>query len=85
LAPSLRDTWAAFTAAYSGAAPRPPDGLTLGGHLACIVLARTDGLSLEPGLADGARERARSIGVTLLRRPLTDPMAIWSVVDHALV
>ena len=39
------------------------------GHTACLVLARTDGKSPAQFLDDPSRDRARDVGIELLRAP----------------
>ena len=83
-AQSLRATWLAFHDRYRQLAPPTRRGESLGGHLACLVLARTDGLSPEPGLDDPGYARARALGIRLLARRPDDACSIWDEVTHAL-
>lgn len=80
---SLGATWAAFLDEYArrGLAMAPDDRLAA--HIGCLLLARTDGLSPEPGLTSSQAELARHIGLALLSRPQA-PGSIWSGVTDAV-
>jgi 5-methylthioribose kinase len=52
------------------------DGPSVTAHTACLVLARTDGKSPAQFLDDPSRERARAVGIALLRAP-ADGLWAW--------
>lgn len=81
---SLGATWLAFMDRYRSLAPRSENGLALGGHVACILLARTDGLSPDQLLDTRTQTSARRLALRLLGRGLSDPGAIWDEVAHAI-
>ena len=58
--------------AATGSRPMPP---TLTAHTACLMLARTDGVSPAAFLDSGARERARAVATGLLQGP---ERGLWS-------
>jgi 5-methylthioribose kinase len=71
LAEQLHDLGNGFLAGYAAASG---DGLagdtaSITAHTACLMLARTDGLSPAAFLDDLARERARTVAAGLLARP----------------
>jgi len=82
--PSLSRTWSAFLARYLADAPLAAMGERLNAHLGCIVLARTDGVSREPGLDAQAVERARKLGRLLVRQSGRPATPIWDVVNDVL-
>ena len=51
------------------------DAASITGHTGCLVLARTDGTSPAQFLDEPSRERARTVGVSLLERP---ERGLWS-------
>jgi 5-methylthioribose kinase len=73
----LRDAAAGFTAGYADAAGAgfAGDDASIVGHTACLVLARTDGMSPAQFLDPPARDRARAVGVGLLAHP---ERGLWS-------
>lgn len=77
-AASLRATWLAFDDEYRRLAPESASKLSLGGHVACVILARTDGLSPEPGLAESERARARALATRMLSTGLNEAGALWA-------
>ena len=77
LTPELRSLGDEFLAAYEavagdGFAGDPP---AVTAHTACLILARTDGKSPAQFFDPPSRERAREVGVELLRRP---ERGLWS-------
>jgi 5-methylthioribose kinase len=62
----LRD---AFLGAYRTEAPYADNSGAVAGHTACLILARTDGTSPAQFLDAGARNRARTLGRSLLLEP----------------
>jgi len=66
-----------FLAAYekTTGAGFPGDLAAVTGHTACLVLARTDGVSPAAFLDDASRSRAREVGIWLLTRPSE---GLWS-------
>ncbi len=83
-AASIRATWLAFIDAYRSLAPDPIDGVSLAGHMACILLARTDGVSPEPGLNDRTAKRARALSGRLLETRTSEGRRIWDEVENAI-
>jgi Phosphotransferase enzyme family len=77
LTPELRELAERFLTAYQDRAGAgfAGDAATITGHTACLVLARTDGVSPAAFLDDDSRDRARAAGIALLRRP---EQGIWS-------
>jgi hypothetical protein len=71
LADDLQQLAQDFLAGYAAAGGDPVagDGAAVVAHTACLMLARTDGLSPAAFLDDGARERARAVATGLLERP----------------
>jgi hypothetical protein len=53
-----------------------PDAASVTAHTACLMLARTDGVSPAAFLDDGARERARAAAASMLERP-QDGLWAW--------
>jgi hypothetical protein len=51
------------------------DQASVTAHTACLVLARTDGKSLVQFLDKRGRDRAREVGIALLRKPVA---GVWS-------
>jgi aminoglycoside phosphotransferase (APT) family kinase protein len=79
--PAVRADMEALAASFLGAyeattgeafAGSPADVVA---HTACFVLARTDGKSIALFLDDASRDRARTVGTTLLGRP---EEGLWS-------
>jgi len=77
LTPQLRELADLFLAAYEAGAGAgfAGDPASITGHTACLVLARTDGVSPAAFLDDESRERARAAGIALLARP---DEGLWS-------
>lgn len=77
LASELGELGDGFLAGYEAAAGAgfAGDRAAVVGHTACLVLARTDGKSPALFLDPPSRERARRVGVELLRRPAG---GLWS-------
>ena len=71
LARELRSLAEDFLTAYGDASGGAVDcGVeTVTAHTACLVLARTDGVSPASFLDDSSRPHARAVGLTLLARP----------------
>ena len=71
LTAQLRSLGDEFLAGYAAAAGegRAGDSASGTGHTACLVLARTDGKSPAQFIDAGLQERARDVGVSLLRAP----------------
>jgi 5-methylthioribose kinase len=71
LTSELRALADGFLSGYDGVAGRgfAGDGASVTAHTAALVLARTDGKSPAQFLDPASRERAREVGVALLRRP----------------
>lgn len=82
--PAIKETWLEFHRAYQAHAPNVSDAATLGGHIGCLILARCDGLSPEPGLRGTSLVRARAAGRALLSRQYNEASALWREVEHAL-
>jgi 5-methylthioribose kinase len=77
LTPELRELADRFLGAYEDTAGAgfAGDVASITGHTACLVLARTDGVSPAAFLDDESRDRAREAGIALLTRP---ERGIWS-------
>ena len=73
----LRDLSDRFLAAYQKTTGTgfAGDLAAVTGHTACLVLARTDGVSPASFLDDASRSRAREVGIWLLTRPSE---GLWS-------
>ena len=73
----LRDLADRFLAAYAAIAGENVAGdvAAVTGHTACLVLARTDGVSPAAFLDDASRNRAREVGISLLVNPEN---GLWS-------
>lgn len=71
LAPELRLLGDGFCAGYDDVAGRgfAGDSTSVTAHTAALILARTDGKSPAQFLEDRSRERAREVGIALLRKP----------------
>jgi len=71
LTPELRALEAGFLAGYHGVAGADfaGDRAAVTAHTAALMLARTDGKSPAQFLDPPSRERAREVGIMLLRRP----------------
>ena len=71
LTPELTDLADRFLTAYENGvgAGFAGDLASITGHTACLVLARTDGVSPAAFLDHESRERARAAGIALLTRP----------------
>jgi Phosphotransferase enzyme family len=71
LADELRELGDGFVAGYTetGGDRVVVDPPSITAHTACLMLARTDGVSPAAFLDDGAREEARAVAVSLLERP----------------
>lgn len=83
-AASIGQTWGAFLTRYLADAPSAAVEQRLDAHLGCILLARTDGVSREPGLDTQAVERARELGRVLVGHPGGPARAIWNQVCDVL-
>jgi 5-methylthioribose kinase len=68
LAGQLRELGDGFLAGYAtaGGDPIAADAAAVTAHTACLMLARTDGLSPAPFLDDQARDRTRAVATGLL-------------------
>jgi hypothetical protein len=77
LTPELTELADRFLTAYHDTAGTgfAGDVASVTGHTACLVLARTDGLSPAAFLDAASRDRAREAGIGLLTRP---EKGIWS-------
>ena len=77
LTTELRDLADGFLMGYAAEAGEgfAGDRASITGHTACLVLARTDGISPAQFLDDPSRERAREVGTALLERP---ERGLWS-------
>jgi 5-methylthioribose kinase len=77
LATELRELADGFHAGYdeTAGAGFAGDETAVTGHTACLVLARTDGVSPAAFLDDPSRERARAAGIALLSQP---EQGLWS-------
>jgi 5-methylthioribose kinase len=77
LTPELRELADRFLGMYEDTAGAgfAGDAASITGHTACLVLARTDGVSPAAFLDDESRDRAREAGIALLTRP---ERGIWS-------
>jgi phosphotransferase family enzyme len=77
LAEQLRDLADGFLAGYAAAAGDGlvSDAASITAHTACLMLARTDGVSLAAFLDDLARDRVRTVATGLLTRPEEE---LWS-------
>lgn len=80
---SVGATWFAFLDRYTSEAPTSDLSSRLAAHVGALLLARTDGLSPEPGLDAPQVERARQLGRHMLLRPPAAP-DLWGDVRHAL-
>lgn len=80
-ADALAITWHAFLERYLRDAPSGDIPARTPRHIGALLLARTDGLSPEPGLDSGAVDRARAIGLRLLQSG-TDPFGLLDVERH---
>jgi hypothetical protein len=71
LAPELVALADGFLSGYEGAAGADfaGDAVSVTAHTAALMLARTDGKSPAQFLDPPSRERAREVGIMLLRRP----------------
>lgn len=81
---SIGATWRAFLASYLVAAPDIDLDHRLSRHVGCLLLARADGLSPEPGLDAAAIERTRRLASALLRQNGQRIDRIWSLVADAI-
>jgi 5-methylthioribose kinase len=71
LTPELRSLADGFLSGYNGSAGAgfAGDAASVTAHTAALMLARTDGKSPAQFLDPPSRERAREVGISLLRRP----------------
>ena len=76
--------WTSFCDTYFRRVEQPASDVSIAGHLGCVLLARADGMSPEPGLNDHGRDAARRLGTHLVLGHLTDPAAVWDEVVHAV-
>lgn len=83
-AASIGATWNAFFGAYLENSPAVDVDARLGRNMACLLLARADGVSPEPGLGAGGIERARRVARDLLRGTDWSIDSIWRVVSDAV-
>jgi hypothetical protein len=74
---ALRELADRFLGSYDAAAGEgfAGDTAAVTGHTACLMLARTDGVSPASFLDDESRDRAREVGIALLFRP---ERGLWS-------
>lgn len=77
LAPELEALGASFLEGYGARAGAgfAGDDASVAAHTACLVLARTDGTSPAQFLDPPSRERAREVGIAMLREPAR---GLWS-------
>jgi 5-methylthioribose kinase len=77
LTTELRDLADSFLMGYAAEAGEGFAGnpTSITGHTACLVLARTEGISPAQFLDDLSRERASEVGIALLERP---ERGLWS-------
>ena len=78
LTPELRSLADGFLSGYDGAAGAgfAGDRASVTAHTAALMLARTDGKSPAQFLDPPSRERAREVGIALLRRPGAGALAV---------
>lgn len=81
LSAAVRETWDRFLQQYLAVAPAYRMADRLSAHVGCLVLARTDGISREPGLDHARTTLARELGRRLLDADAPID-AIWDRVDH---
>jgi aminoglycoside phosphotransferase (APT) family kinase protein len=74
---SLDMAWRAFHQAYAAGVHQVPEPARVLSHIGCILLARTDGLSLEPGLNDETRATTRRVAEELLENPASALDGLW--------
>jgi tRNA A-37 threonylcarbamoyl transferase component Bud32 len=79
-ATTLGDTWLAFLEGYLADAPPASIRDRLNAQVGCLLLARTDGVSREPGLTLGARDQVRRVGRTLLGGSGGEADTMWGIV-----
>jgi hypothetical protein len=82
-ASSLEETWRAFVTRYLQDAPGSNVEARLSRHVGCLLLARTDGISREPGLDRDAVHRARMLGFRLLQEGGAPSGSFWEEVGAA--
>ena len=77
LAGELEQLGEGFLSAYHAAVGKgfAGDAAAVTAHTACLILARTDGKSPAQFFDPPSRERAREVGIDLLRRP---ERGLWS-------
>jgi 5-methylthioribose kinase len=83
-AASIGATWRAFLQQYLQDSPTGLAESRLEQHIGCLLLARTDGMSREPGLDVEATDRARRLGRRFVERSGDAIDAIWDQVDDAI-
>jgi tRNA A-37 threonylcarbamoyl transferase component Bud32 len=81
---TIQATWQAFLETYLDEGPSSGIDERLGAHLGCILLARTDGVSREPGLDAAAVAQTRHVGRILVNGPKRRSVSIWEAVRGVL-
>jgi tRNA A-37 threonylcarbamoyl transferase component Bud32 len=76
VAPAIATVWQSFVERYFCEGPSGDVLDRAPRHIGALLLARTDGLSPEPGLVGGAKAHARVIGKALLLSDTSDPFAM---------